>query len=59
MSYNQKYSALELNSFSVNFPDYPTFGFSADSITLEQKVNTHDILTVEFSNFNLAMLKGL
>lgn len=59
MSYNQKYSARELNSFSVNFPDYPTFGFSADSITLEQKVNTHDILTVEFSNFNLAMLKGL
>ena len=59
MSYNQKYSSREHNSFSVEFPDYPTFGFSADNITLEQKVNTHDVLTIAFTNFNLAMLKGL
>jgi hypothetical protein len=59
MSSNQKYSAREHNSFSVEFPDYPTFGFSADSVTLNQKVNTHDIMTIAFTNFNLVMLKGL
>jgi phage protein D len=59
MSYNQKYSSREHNSFSVEFPDYPTFGFSADNMTLEQKINTHDVLTLEFTNFNVAMLKGL
>jgi phage protein D len=59
MSSNQKYSSREHNSFTVEFPDYPTFGFTADNITLEQRVNTHDVLSIEFTNFNLAMLKGL
>jgi hypothetical protein len=31
----------------------------ANEITLEQKVDTHDILTIKFSDFSLFMLKGL
>ena len=59
MSYNQKYSSREHNSFSVEFPDYPTFSMPANEFTLEQKVDTHDILTLKFSDFSLFMLKGL
>jgi hypothetical protein len=59
MSYNQKYSSREHNSFSVQFPDYPTFSMPANEMTLTQEVNTHDILTLKFSDFGLLMLKGL
>jgi hypothetical protein len=59
MSSNQKYSSREHNSFSVEFPDYPTFTLPANEFTLQQKVNTHDILTLKFSDFGLFMLKGL
>ena len=59
MSSNQKYSSREHNSFSVEFPDYPTFTLPANEFILQQKVNTHDILTLKFSDFGLFMLKGL
>ena len=59
MSYNQKYSSREHNFFSVQFPDYPTFSMPANEMTLTQEINTHDILTLKFSDFGLLMLKGL
>lgn len=59
MSSNQKYSSREHNFFSVQFPDYPTFSMPANEMTLTQEINTHDILTLKFSDFGLLMLKGL
>lgn len=59
MSANQKYSSREHNSFLVEFLDYPTFNMPANEMKLEQQINTHDMLTLTFSDFGLLMLKGL
>lgn len=59
MSSNQRLSSRLHNSSSIKFLDYPNFFLEPNEITLEQKVNTHDILTLQFSSFNLVMLKGL
>lgn len=59
MSSNQKLSSRLHNSFSVSFLDYPNFTPNPNEITLEQKRDNHDILTLSFSNFTPVMLKGL
>ena len=40
------------NSYSVTFPDFPSFSEIPNSITLRQEMGKHDIMDVEFMQYS-------
>jgi len=40
------------NSYTVNFPDYPSFNTQPKKLTLIQHINNHDVMILKFQYFN-------
>lgn len=47
------------NSFTVSFPDFPGFTQLPYSLTLTQKMGSHDVLEMDFTSHNVYYVKAL
>lgn len=47
------------NSFKVSYPDFPTLGGPARTVTVIQEMGKHDIVQIRYSRFNNAFFKAI
>ena len=47
------------NSFKVSYPDFPTLGGPARTVTVIQEMGKHDIVQIRYSKFNNSFFKSI